>query len=155
MPGVDSTVLLGLVAATPDMPGAACVGAHSVYDAAANGDADAQAIAVDICSSCRHCIECSEWAASLTARERQGLGVVGGTCYTAAKHSPGAPVGNVNRTQSESSCTPRSSPNGARPDRQDRGDESSAEIGRSESTAQRLAEWARARRAARQSSVAS
>jgi hypothetical protein len=63
--------LLRELAATPDLPGAACVGERDVFDACTERGAHrVYTLAVRICSQCPALAACSAWLNSLPVEER-------------------------------------------------------------------------------------
>lgn len=70
----DLSALLGAMAATPRLPGAACVGHGAVFDGETDDDI---AEAMAICARCPALQQCTEWHRSLPRRHRP-IGVVAG-----------------------------------------------------------------------------
>jgi hypothetical protein len=75
----------------PSMPYASCRtgrGMPALFDRASTGDPVEVERALAVCSLCPERPVCNRWAAGLTPKERQALGVVGGRCYIATAQLP-------------------------------------------------------------------
>lgn len=85
--------LLDFLPNVPDMPHAACrkFGMAQQYDKAAQGEELFIQRCLVTCNLCPERPVCSEWAATLPAKQRQALGVVGGQSFVPPKSSQDGP----------------------------------------------------------------